>query len=197
MKLKTDYTTIGLALASVLALTACDNGAPPGPDPIATPAEEPVSIIREDIEVPREEAPMTRLELRIPFAESADELSAAARSELATALASPQMEAGGEIILGGHSDAGGNDAVNLRVSEQRAETVRDFLIEQGVAPERIRVIAFGEQNPVEPNAMPDGTPNEAGRAANRRVELTILVPEGTPEAQPVDEPQGATENLVG
>ena len=76
----------------------------------------------------------------------------------------------------GHSDAGGSDQVNLRVSLERAEAVRDYLVGQGADEKRIRVIAFGSQNPVEPNALPDGSPNEAGRAANRRVEVTIELP---------------------
>lgn len=51
--------------------------------------------------------------------------------------------------------------------------MRDFLVENGVEEERIEIVAFGEQNPVEPNALSDGSPNEEGRAANRRVEVTI------------------------
>ena len=50
------------------------------------------------------------------------------------------------------------------------------MIDNGVAQERIVIIAFGEQNPVAPNALPDGTPNEAGRATNRRVEIEVSVP---------------------
>ena len=37
---------------------------------------------------------------------------------------------------------------------------------------------MGEQNPIAPNALPDGSPNEAGRASNRRVEIDISPPEG-------------------
>jgi OOP family OmpA-OmpF porin len=59
----------------------------------------------------------------------------------------------------------------------RAEAVRDWLVENGVAEDRIRTIAFGEQNPIAPNARPDGTPDEDGRAANRRVEIEVLTRE--------------------
>jgi len=86
------------------------------------------------------------------------------------------MLAGGPIIVGGHSDAAGSDAVNLRASTARAEAVAEWLVGMGVAQDRIIVIAFGEQNPVEPNAKPDGTPNEAGREANRRVDVTVALP---------------------
>jgi OOP family OmpA-OmpF porin len=95
------------------------------------------------------------------------------------------VAAGGPIILRGHSDAGGNDAVNMRVSVERAEAVRDWLIEMGVAEDRIEVIGFGEQNPIAPNALPDGSPNEEGRALNRRVDVSVLLP--TAEDEKSDE----------
>ena len=69
----------------------------------------------------------------------------------------------------------------------------EWLVEKGVSSERIEIIAFGEQNPIEPNALPDGTPNEKGRAANRRAEVHVAVPEGAsiptpaePTAPPAD-----------
>ena len=46
------------------------------------------------------------------------------------------------------------------------------------------MIAVGEQNPIAPNALPDGEPNEPGRARNRRVELEIAPLAGPPA--PVD-----------
>ncbi len=67
--------------------------------------------------------------------------------------------------------------------------------ERGIAETRIEVIALGEQNPIEPNALPDGAPNEAGRAANRRVELSVLVPENDPAAKPTGEPATLVDEL--
>jgi len=77
------------------------------------------------------------------------------------------------LTLGAHSDTGGNDKANIDASESRGLAVAAWLIERGIAEERISVIAFGEQNPIEPNALPDGSTNEAGRAANRRVEMVV------------------------
>ena len=88
-------------------------------------------------------------------------------------MASPQVEQGGPIILRGHSDSGGNDEGNMRASRARAEAVRDWLVDSGVDEARISLIAFGEQNPVAPNARPDGSPDPVGRAANRRVEIEV------------------------
>ena len=98
-------------------------------------------------------------------------------ADLEAIMETEQMAAGGAIVLRGHTDSVGDDEANLRVSERRAEMVRDWLLEQGVGEERITVIAIGEQRPIAPNAQLDGTPDEAGRAANRRVDVTIAVPD--------------------
>lgn len=174
-----------IAITAALALAGCNREAP-APEPAATPSATPtgdkVSIIRDDVGIEREAAPMEPYEARIGFDDGGIDLSEAALAALGEALVSEQMEAGGRITLGGHTDSAGADAANLRASQRRAEAVRDWLVENGVAEGRIEVIAFGEQNPVAPNAKPDGTPDETARAKNRRVELTIAVPPGTPPA---------------
>ncbi|WP_284123779.1 OmpA family protein [Parerythrobacter aestuarii] len=168
-----------LMAASACSDTPASNSEEPvgmeAPEPAAS---EPVSIIRPDIE----EAvmiPLEALNATIVFRDSGSELSDDSIAQLETLLEARQLTEGGRITLRGHSDAGGRDEVNLRISQERAESVRDWLVENGVAEGRIKVIAFGEQNPAEPNALPNGSPNEAGRAANRRVEVTVDVPAGT------------------
>lgn len=185
-------------LVSAALLAACQNEPTPDgssePEPALateTPGPpEPVSIIRPDIE----EAvmiPLDPLTTTIAFDDSGTDLTAGAIEELEAVLSSRQVREGGPITIGGHSDAGGNDRVNQRVSLERAEAVRDWLVERGVSADRITVIAFGEQNPVAPNALPDGEPNEEGRAANRRAEIRVDVPEGTMiEAEPRPAPAG-------
>jgi len=68
----------------------------------------------------------------------------------------------------GHTDAVGNAVQNERLSELRAESVRDFLVSHGVDPEQLEAVGFGEQRPVADNSTP------AGRARNRRVEIHPL-----------------------
>lgn len=190
---------LALTTLCALALAACDRSAPapePSPGQAADQAtREPVSIIRPDIEIEREEPPLAPLTMRIGFSEGDAELSQQALAKLATLLDSPQVAAGGKVVLRGHSDSVGRDEANLRASQRRAEAVRDWLIEHDVAENRIEVIALGEQNPIEPNALPDGAPNEAGRAANRRVELSVLVPENDPAAKPTGEPETLVDEL--
>ncbi len=162
----------GLGLG-VAMLAACGDREPdPAPQP--TPSDEPRSIFVDGsgTEPADTEAALGPLETTIGFPDNSG-LSEAARAELATVVESPQVAEGGTIILRGHSDSGGSDEANLRASQGRAEIVRDFMVENGIEEERIEIIAFGEQNPVAPNALPDGSPNEEGRRRNRRVEILV------------------------
>ena len=197
-------TAVLVVAVSSLTLAGCDRNRPEPaetPEPIATP-EEKVSIFRPEAEVVTVEAPVAPLETTVTFAEGGSELSEAAKAQLAIILQSEQMELGGKVTLRGHSDSVGSDEANLRVSRKRAEAVRDYLVENGVAEDRIEVIALGEMRPVAPNANLDGTPNEEGRAANRRVDVTIAVP-GSPgpsaDETPAAEPTTTTlvESITG
>lgn len=173
-----------IAALACLALAACKADRSE-PDPDSTPGETPSvaptqSIFGPEAGIEPEPETLEPLNTVIGFGEGGADLSEEALAELATVRASPQVKAGGPIVLRGHSDAAGSDEVNLRASQQRAEAVRDWLVEQGVPEDRITIIAFGEQNPIEPNALPDGEPNEQGRAANRRVEIEVRTDALTP-----------------
>src|SRR5216683_1458049 len=72
-----------------------------------------------------------------------------------------------QFIVEGHTDSRGSARVNQRLSERRAETVRNYLIERGVPPERIKAEGFGKSRPVASNRTAEG------RANNRRVEIVI------------------------
>lgn len=175
-------TAIPLALLLAGTLAACgEREAEPEPVVTPTPDGETVSILRPDVEIERPVAPLEPLATTIDFAEGGSALDDDAVAALEQVRESEQFEEGGAITLRAHSDAGGSDEANMRASMARAEAVRDWLIENGADEERITIIAFGEQNPIEPNALPDGTPNEEGRAANRRVELSIDVSEDAAE----------------
>lgn len=71
------------------------------------------------------------------------------------------------ILITGHTDNVGSDQANQRLSEGRANAVRDALIERGVQAERIEAEGKGESEPIADNDT------EEGRAKNRRVEFTI------------------------
>jgi outer membrane protein OmpA-like peptidoglycan-associated protein len=71
------------------------------------------------------------------------------------------------LEVDGHTDSVGSDAVNLKLSEQRADTVRSYLISQGVQPDTITAHGFGKDKPVATNDT------AAGRQLNRRVEIVV------------------------
>ncbi len=73
-----------------------------------------------------------------------------------------------KLRIEGHSDSVGNAEYNRKLSQRRAEAVRAYLIEQGVAEDRLTAVGYGPDKPVADNETP------AGRERNRRVEFTIL-----------------------
>lgn len=175
-------------VAAIALLWGCDRAerstAPePTPSSAASAESAQASIIRPEIAAPATTPPpLEPLELTITFPDGGAELGPEQVARLKEFVASPQIGQGGPVTLGGHSDSSGTDAANLVASRKRGEAVRDWLVEYGIAEQRISLVAFGEQNPVRPNALPDGTPNEQGRADNRRVE--IHVPVAAPRAEP-------------
>ena len=68
----------------------------------------------------------------------------------------------------GHTDSGGQPSFNHWLSEQRATSVRQYLIDHGVPAERLTAVGYGETQPVARNATPEG------RAQNRRVEIVVV-----------------------
>jgi type IX secretion system PorP/SprF family membrane protein len=94
-----------------------------------------------------------------------DEQAAQYLDDLAKALNdNPELK----IKLVGHTDNVGSDKFNLKLSTYRAESMKQYLIEQGVAPERVLTEGKGMREPLQNNTT------EEGRAINRRVEMTIL-----------------------
>ena len=162
------------------------SAAPPSPSASATPDAAPViSVIRDEDEAPvaPEDGGPAAVELVLPFPDGAS-ISPAVERRLVALLRDPAMDEDWPVILGGHTDSGGNDAANLRASRARAEAVAAWLVERGVDNDRIEVVAFGEQNPLAPNARPDGTPDEAARERNRRVEVRIAPRRRTAASSP-------------
>lgn len=161
-----------LLLSACQAQDATEDEGRDSPPPVADDNAETVSIMRPDV-APAPSPILQDVELRIGFPDGGSEISEQGELALNDLLQLPQMAGDGAIILHGHSDTAGSDRVNLNSSRERAEAVRDWLVEHGVDVSRIHVIAFGEQNPVQPNALPDGSVNDAGRAANRRVDILV------------------------
>ena len=72
-----------------------------------------------------------------------------------------------QIRIEGHTDSRGSDSYNKKLSDRRAASVRTYLMQRGIDGSRMVSVGYGEERPIEDNAT------DAGRAANRRVEIHI------------------------
>ena len=135
---------------------------PPPPKPAPAPAPKPV---------PPPPAPkvIDKMTLHVNFDFDKSTLTKTDVTELQKAVAFVKKYPGGKIRVDGHTDWIGSDAYNIKLSERRAATVKDYLIkEAGVAPSNITAVGHGKREPVADNKT------DAGRAENRRVEIAIL-----------------------
>jgi outer membrane protein OmpA-like peptidoglycan-associated protein len=73
-----------------------------------------------------------------------------------------------KFTVEGHTDSVGGEKTNQALSEKRANSVRDFLVKEGIGADRLTAIGYGEAKPIATNA------NRAGRAQNRRVEINLV-----------------------
>ena len=73
-----------------------------------------------------------------------------------------------KVEISGHTDNTGTPEYNKELSEKRAASVVNYLIERGISPDRLVSAGYGEERPVADNNT------ESGKARNRRTELTII-----------------------
>ncbi|MDT8066792.1 MAG: OmpA family protein [Terriglobia bacterium] len=113
------------------------------------------------------------------------ELKPVARERLARVsgilLAYPSLN----VAVEGYTDSTGSDDFNQKLSEQRAEAVRDYLVQAGVAEAAVTAQGFGKAQPVAPNETAEG------RQKNRRVELVVsgdAIGTGTADETPAARP---------
>ena len=103
------------------------------------------------------------------FATNQSDLTPAAKSQLDALMSRLQGADVASIKVVGHTDNVGTDAYNQALSERRANSVADYLLSKGVAPNKVSSEGKGESEPVAENDT------EEGRAKNRRVDLHINV----------------------
>ena len=95
------------------------------------------------------------------------EIRPSTREQLAKLSGILLAHPGLNLEVEGHTDSTGSDEFNQRLSEQRASTVRDYLVGQGLASDSVSAAGFGKAMPVANNDTP------SGRQRNRRVELVV------------------------
>ena len=93
-----------------------------------------------------------------------------------------------KIELSSHTDSIATVEYNMDLSQRRAESAVNYMIQRGIAPDRLVAKGYGELRPIARNTHPDGTDNPEGRQRNRRTEFKIL--EITEIAKPLEEEEG-------
>ena len=96
-----------------------------------------------------------------------------AEATLEAALPEIAKAAGKPARVEGHTDGKGSDAYNMKLSEARGRTVRDWLGIHGAIPPSTPIRAFGKRVPIAPNTTADGRDDPEGRQKNRRVEIVF------------------------
>lgn len=101
------------------------------------------------------------------FANGGAELTPASRADLAEARAAAQALPGGEVVVTGHTDRVGSLEANDALSLQRARSIRDLLLADGLDPARVQAVGRGEREPAVP------TEDGVAEPRNRRAEITV------------------------
>jgi len=73
------------------------------------------------------------------------------------------------LVVGGHADERGTREYNLALGARRADTVKAFLVSQGVNPSRITTVSYGKERPI------DGGSNDAAWSQNRNAHSAVLI----------------------
>jgi OOP family OmpA-OmpF porin len=145
-------TLLGGALGWLVGHYVCEEAPPPPPPP---PAPAPPPAARRKIET-----------LTGPsFDFNKATLTAEGRAHVDHAMSVMKESPTMNVVVEGHTDSIGSDAYNMKLSQRRADTVREYMISHGISGSRIKTEAYGKTKPIASNKTAEG------RAQNRRVDI--------------------------
>ncbi len=147
---------VGALAGLLVSKYTCEVEPPPPPAPAPPPAPPP----------PAAGTKILTLEAA-HFAFDRYDLTPAGEAKVDDAVKILRESPAIRVTVDGYTDAIGSEAYNLRLSERRATTVRDYLVAHGIDAGRITARGFGKSNPVASNATAEG------RAQNRRVDIVV------------------------
>jgi general secretion pathway protein A len=130
--------------------------------PPTSPAPPPAAA------APSAGEPFKLKDFTVNFAQNSADISASARENLAKAAALLRTNPRTAGIIEGHTDSTGDAGYNKFIAENRAVSVRNYLIAQGIDASRLSISSFGSEKPVDTNSTPEG------RSKNRRVVIRIV-----------------------
>ena len=117
------------------------------------------------LEKPEERSDCSLVTVFFDFNES--RLSEQTRADISNNATCIEQQNYAGVRLGGHADERGSTIFNISLGEERAEAVRDYLLNLGVAASVLSVVSYGEEQPLDTDS------NEASWARNRRVEFSV------------------------
>ena len=149
---------VGAALGTLLGHLICDpKEAPPPPPPPPSPPPPPPPPAPKKIS----------LSADTYFDFDKATLKPAGKEKIDEEIVPPMKEHSNlRALVEGHTDSIGSDAYNQRLSERRADAVRDYMVSRGIDAQRITTKGYGKSEPIASNKTKEG------RAQNRRVEVT-------------------------
>jgi outer membrane protein OmpA-like peptidoglycan-associated protein len=137
--------------------------APPPPPPAPTPPPPTAKVV------------IDRLTIHVNFDFDKSNIRKDDDAELQKAIDFVRKYPGSRVELDGYTDGIGTEQYNQKLSEKRAEAVKQYLIKEGAVDKTmISTKGYGKANPIAPNKTKHGKDNPKGRAENRRVEILII-----------------------
>lgn len=114
----------------------------------------------------------TRAELvGVTFKAGSAELVPSSLKTLNASIEGLKRNAKAKVEIEGHTSSEGSEELNQKLSEDRANSVRNYMISKGIAADRVTAVGYGPTRPKADNAT------ESGRKANRRIEIKVLNPD--------------------
>ena len=117
----------------------------------------------------------------ILFATNSSTLNQVSQSALTQFSNSLKANPDTDVQVYGHTDSSGNDKINIPLSKERANSVQNFLVNQGILSSRLKADGLGSSQPIADNST------ATGKTQNRRVEIFIL-----PNAKMIQEAEAGT-----
>jgi outer membrane protein OmpA-like peptidoglycan-associated protein len=130
----------------------------------APQAEIPAETATADV---AELAPILPSNVTAHFGFDSSALDASTRAQLAELAGGLKSDIDVKVSIAGHADERGSEQYNMKLGMRRAQAAKAFLVEQGVAAERLSTVSHGEGKPIASGS------DESSWAKNRRVEVTV------------------------
>jgi outer membrane protein OmpA-like peptidoglycan-associated protein len=134
----------------------------PKPEPKPEPQPEPKPL-------PKEEQEIVQTAFNNLTFETGKAVIKGGKSDLDKLAEVLKKYPNAKVTLSGHTDNTGTDAINDKLSQDRADAVKTYLVEKGVKSSQITATGYGSKQPIAPNTT------AAGRATNRRVEIDVKI----------------------